>query len=334
MSFAAKTLVALFLVFAIGAASSHGAERKRPLHVAVSVYNTGPAFMRKWLDDLNRHPAVLDGRVKLHVFNCAGSHAYQHMHIETITATRYDAAILVANDMYASGRLVGLLADSGIPVVASCAQTSADDLDAFIGPDDVMAGYLTAATVAKELNGHGNVIVLRGPSEQGATQHRNKGISQALEKYPGIKEIRSIPANWSRAEAMRVVQGLIDRSIRIDGIIAQNDEMALGAIEIVRMNDMTAIPVASIDGISDAVDAVQRGELLQTLRQDSALQAQGALDLTLRRLIGPEYAPESPAWREGLLEQWKMDSRHRYIVPWEVITASRADSSANALAAE
>ncbi len=38
-----------------------------------------------------------------------------------------------------------------------------DDLDAFIGPDDVRAGRLTAASVAEKLNGRGNVVVLRGP---------------------------------------------------------------------------------------------------------------------------------------------------------------------------
>lgn len=329
MSYVTRIFTALLLVFAIGAVSAQGADRKEPIHVAVSVYSTGPVFMRKWLNDLNRHPAVLDGRVKLHVFDCAGSHAFQHMHFETISTLRYDAVIVVANDFYASQRLVGLLAGTGIPVVASCAQTNTDDLDAFIGPDDIRAGYLTAISVAEALDGHGNVVVLRGLSDQGATKHRTIGISEALREYPGVKEIRSTPGNWSRAEAMQVVQGLIDRGIRIDGIIAQNDEMALGALAILKANAKTAIPVASIDGLPDAVDAVQRGELLQTLRQDSALQAQGALDLTLRELIGREYAPESPAWPVELLEQWEADSQHRYIVRWEVITAPKMALSTN-----
>ncbi len=77
MPYAAKAVITFLFIFFIGTAFSNGSEQKRPIHVAVSVYNTGPAFMRKWVDDLNRHPAVLDGRVKLHVFNCTGSHEFQ-----------------------------------------------------------------------------------------------------------------------------------------------------------------------------------------------------------------------------------------------------------------
>ena len=73
MPYAIKAVIAFLFVFILGATFSTGVGQKRPIHVAVSVYNTGPAFMRKWVDDLNRHPAVLDGRVKLHVFNCTGS---------------------------------------------------------------------------------------------------------------------------------------------------------------------------------------------------------------------------------------------------------------------
>ena len=80
-------------------------------------------------------------------------------------------------------------------------------LDAFIGPDDVRDGYLTAVSMAEELNGGSNVIVLCGPLDQGATQHRGVGIAEALKEYPGIKEIGSVPANWSRAEAMQVGRG-------------------------------------------------------------------------------------------------------------------------------
>ncbi len=282
--------------------------------------------MRKWINDLNQHPAVLDGRVKLDIFDCAGMHDIQHLHIESISTRRYDAAIVVANDMFASKKLVELLAETGIPVVASCAQTSAvDGLDAFIGPDDFQAGYLTAVAVAEKLNGQGNVVVLRGPSGQGATQYRNEGIRKALSKYPGINEIRSEAGNWSGGKAMQVMQQLLGRNLRIDGIIAQNDEMALGALQEMRQNGLSPVPTASIDGMGDAVIAVQNGNLLQTLRQDSTLQAQGALDLALRSVIGPEYIPECAAWKKDLLDQWEEGISHRFIVPWEVIAAGIMD---------
>lgn len=319
-------IVAFLFTLAAGTGLVQGADREKSIHVAVSVYSKGPAFMRKWISDLKQHPAVLDGRVKLDIFDCAGRHDIQYSHFESITARKHDAVIVVANDMFASKKLAELLVESKIPVVASCAQTSANEqLEAFIGPDDFQAGYLTAVAVAEKLNGQGNVVVLRGPSGQGSTQFRNAGIRQALADYPGIKEIRSEAGDWSGAKAMQSIQQLLGRNLKIDGIIAQNDEMALGALHELSLNGMASVPTASIDGMGEAVDAVQNGELLQTLRQDSALQAQGALGLVLRKVIGPEYTPECAAWEKDLLEQWEEGTLNRFIIPWGVIAASKME---------
>lgn len=315
--------VGVFLFSAVaGMAFARAAEAGKPIRVAVSVYNIAPAFIRMWVADLRRHPAVVDGRVELRVYNCTGSHSVQHTNFETIATNTYDAVLVVGNDVHAGTRLAEILEKPAIPIVASCAQIETENVDAFIGPDDIQAGFLTATSVAKKMGGTGNVVVLRGPPEQGAARHRDAGIDKALAGYPGIKEVRSIPAGWSRASAMEVVQGLLDRNLEIHGIIAQNDEMALGVIDTLKRNSLPLVPIASIDGLGEAVDAVRRGELLQTLRQDSAVQAQGALDLLLRTLMGSEYAPESPAWRGTLLEQWGEDARHVYVVPWEVIAGA------------
>lgn len=311
-------MFAFLFVVALGFRPVQGAEKAEPIDVAVSVYNEAPAYMRQWTEDLKNHPAVLDGRVKLHIYGCIGNHLVQHMHFETISSMRYDAVIFVANDWRGSKRMVDIVRESGIPVVASCAPTIADGLEAFIGPDDVKAGFATATAVLDAMGGTGNVVVLRGPSEQGSVQLRNAGIADALKKYPGVTEVRTASAGWSRVGAMEIVQNLLDRNVQIDGIIAQNDEIALGALDVLKRNNASLVPIASIDGIPAAVDAVERGELLQTLRQDSVLEAQGALDLVLRNVVGPEYAPEGKGWDGDLLEQWH-DGKQHYDIPWEMI---------------
>ncbi len=290
---------------------------EKPLRVAVSVYSYAPAYMRKWVDDLQEHPAVLDGRVRLHFYNGMGSHPSQHEQFETIATIGYDAIVLVANDLKASKRLLAVA--DGIPVVASCAPTDADTIDGFIGPDDVLAGYLTAKSVIEQIGGAGNVVILRGPPEQGATQHRDIGIARALAEHPDVTVIQAIATHWSRAMAMQAIQGVLERNVAIDGIIAQNDEMALGAIDLLKLSALPPATVASIDGIDEAVAAVERGDLLQTLRQDSTAEAQGALDLVLRSLSGPGFQPESPAWQGDMRRQWE-EGASVVTVPWEVIS--------------
>ncbi len=328
MNFAKLTIKAFLLVLALGMGAARGADTGKPMSVAVSVYSKAPSFIGRWINDLRQHLAVLDGRVELVIYDSTSRHDYQHMHFEIIAVKQHDAVIVVANDMFASNRLMELLAGTGIPVVASCAQTRAGDLlDAFIGPDDFQAGYLTAVAVAEKLSGQGNVLVLRGPPEQGATQFRDSGITKALAEYPEISKVRSETANWSAGEAMQVVRKLLNRGLPIDGIIAQNDDMALGAIQAFKVNGMALVPIASIDGMGEAEKAVRTGELLQTLRQDTVLQAQGALDLVLRNLMGPEYLPESAAWNGTLLQQWNNGSSSRFTVPWETISARTMELS-------
>ena len=113
----------------------------------------------------------------------------------------------------------------------------------------------------------------------------------------------------------------------IQGVISHNDEMALGAIEAIKARgiDPATLPVGGVDGIADALKAVKRGEMWTTL-QDSNAQAQGAIDLTLRRLIGASYRPMSAVWKQyaGQLE-WGDGTQTEYLVPWTPVTKENAD---------
>ncbi|WP_420797201.1 substrate-binding domain-containing protein [Bacillus pumilus] len=73
----------------------------------------------------------------------------------------------------------------------------------------------------------------------------------------------------------------------ISGIIAQNDDMALGALQAVKSRGLTPteVPVTSIDGMPDAIQAAKRNEIT-TFLQDAQAQSQGALDVALRALAG------------------------------------------------
>ncbi len=114
----------------------------------------------------------------------------------------------------------------------------------------------------------------------------------------------------------------------INGIIGENDEEALGALEAVkgRGMDATKLPIAGVDGITDALLAVKRGEMMSTL-QDADAQAKGAIDLALRAVIGENYKPRAAVWDvNGGQLAWAGGTAQHYYVPWVAVTPANVDS--------
>src|SRR5690606_31616770 len=102
---------------------------------------------------------------------------------------------------------------------------------------------------------------------------------KVLANYPDVKVLETRTANWSRAESLTLVENwLISHGGDIQGVIAENDEMAIGSLEAVKAYglDPAVVPVAGVDGVTDALLAVQRGEMMSTLQDADAL-AQGAI---------------------------------------------------------
>jgi putative xylitol transport system substrate-binding protein len=204
-----------------------------------------------------------------------------------------------------------------------------DLLTAYIGSDDVVGGRLEAEAVVNKIGGRGNVVVIQGPIGQSAQIERLKGNQEVLQKHPEVKVLENKTANWSRAEALSLMENwLTAHPNQIQGVIGQNDEMALGALEAIKgaKLDVRNFAVAGIDGVTDAMLAAKRGEMVSFL-QDAKAQAQGALDLALRAVKGDSYQPQSEIWKQYEKEMpWNGGTQKEYNVPWTPITPENVDT--------
>jgi hypothetical protein len=146
------------------------------------------------------------------------------------------------------------------------------------------------------------VVIIEGPIGQSAQIQRLEGNQEALAACPGIQVLEQQTANWSRAEAQTLMENwLTTHGDAIKGVIGQNDEMALGAIEAIKGAGMSTsdFAIAGIDGITDALNAVKAGEM-QSILQDANAQAQGALDLAIFHASGmpADFQPASEIWAQ------------------------------------
>ncbi|MFQ7133190.1 MAG: substrate-binding domain-containing protein, partial [Dorea formicigenerans] len=99
-------------------------------------------------------------------------------------------------------------------------------------------------------------------------------------------------ANWSRSEAMTLMETwLTTYGDEINAVVAENDEMALGARQAIEDGGYD-IPCIGIDGITDAVTAVKEGRMIASDFQDAEGQISGAIDAAIKVLDGKEVEKE------------------------------------------
>ncbi|MBI1171329.1 substrate-binding domain-containing protein [bacterium] len=297
------------------------------LKIGAAVYGLNAEFMQIWAAALKNHPAVKSGLVDVTVFDGKYDALTQQDQFNTMITQGYDAIIFVPIDVEAGAAAVQAAHDAGIPVFGSNTRVNSKLLTSYVGSDDVKSGYMEAKYVLDKIGCKGNVVVIEGPIGQSAQIQRLEGNKKALAECPNVKVLEDKTANWSRAEAQTLMENwLTAHPGEINGVIGQNDEMALGAIEAIKgaKLDVKSFAIAGIDGVTDALLAVKAGNMASIL-QDGAAQAQGALDLAIASKM-PDYKPMSDIWKQYPDMPWADGKAAEYSVPWTPVTAENVDA--------
>ncbi|GLQ10684.1 sugar ABC transporter substrate-binding protein [Devosia yakushimensis] len=325
-----RRLMLAALTGASALALSMGTAYAADYRIAAVVQSLDTEFNVLWANAANAHPLVKDGSVELTILDGRMDPLNQSNQFDTAINEKYDAIIFVPVDINAGNDPVQRARDAGVPVIGSNTLISDTSLyTAYISSNDVAAGEILAKSVVDRMGGKGNVVIVEGMIGQSAQVQRLEGIQKALAAYPDVKVIETRTANWSRAESLTLVENwLTSHGGDIQGIIAENDEMAIGSLEAVKAYglDPANVPVAGVDGVTDALLAVQRGEMMSTL-QDADAQAQGAIDLALAAAEGEGYAPKAAVWDvNGGTLAWDNGKGTQYSVPWVPVTAENVEA--------
>jgi ABC-type sugar transport system substrate-binding protein len=138
--------------------------------------------------------------------------------------------------------------------------SACSDFIGFIGSNFAGQAKIAADDLGGALKGKGDVAVLQGTSGNNVATDRTEGFNkQIAAKYPGIKIVASQTANFDQATGQKVMEQILQSHPDIKGVYAENDTMALGAIQAIRSASKVPgkdIKIVSIDGIEDAVKDV------------------------------------------------------------------------------
>lgn len=226
--------------------------------------------------------------VEIEVFDGNYDPATQLSQFENMIAQGYDAIIFSPVDVDALAVAVEAATDAGVPVFGVNTKVNSDLLTSYVGSNDVDAGEIEMQWMADKLGGKGNIVIIEGPLGSSAQVQRKQGIYNILEKYPDIKVLAIQTGNWQRSEGLMLMENWLQAFPgEINGVVAQNDEMALGAINSLEEAGLKdSIPVVGVDAISDALKAVGEGRLNATVFQDAVGQGQQSVEVAVKHLKG------------------------------------------------
>lgn len=206
---------------------------------------------------------------------------------ETMIQNAYDALILspLTNDCLNSA--VATAKTAGMPIVnANCEYIA--DCDVFVGGLQIEIGIRAADYIAEKIGGSGKVAIIEGVAGTFTSIQRVNGFNkQMTEKYPNIQIVASVPADYETEKGLNVATDILTSNPDISAIYCCNDNMALGAVEALRAQNLLGkVIILGVDGTGDAYKSIAAGELTATVDQFPVINGAAAVEVAIRLLAG------------------------------------------------
>ncbi|NDL66813.1 substrate-binding domain-containing protein [Anaerotalea alkaliphila] len=253
--------------------------------------NVNDTFQTYLIDAANAY--AQENNIDLIVVDAQNDVVKQQDQVNTFVTQGVDALVVLPIDTSATAPMTKAAQDAGIPLVYCNTNPHPDgnfpEGTYYVGSIEKEAGTFQAEYIGELLGGVGNVAILQGSlTHEGALQ-RTEGVEETLaSKYPDIKVVGAQTAEWQRDMAMSVTENWMTANNNdIQAIFANNDEMALGAVNVAQARGMD-VKVIGIDGTTDALTAIKAGTLAGSVFQDAEGQARGAMEKAMNVAQGEE----------------------------------------------
>ena len=268
--------------------------------IGVSMALFDDNFLTVLRNGLIEQADAMDG-VDIQVEDAQNDVAKQLDQINNFIASGVDAIIVNPVDTSATQAMTQAAESAGVPLVYVNREPinvdSLPDNQAFVASDERESGTLETIEMcdifAEQGTDPARVYVMMGELSNQAAVQRTQDIHDVMDAGKCAVELEIIDeqtANWSRDEAQDLMTNWLSSGEPFDGLISNNDEMAIGAIQAMKASgiSMDEVVVGGIDATQDALAAMSAGDLDVTVFQDAAGQGAGALDAALKLAAGEE----------------------------------------------
>ncbi|MGP9792135.1 substrate-binding domain-containing protein [Roseinatronobacter sp. NSM] len=269
-----------------------GAAQAQTIGVAMSLFDDN--YLTVLRHNIQRHADDLGVTVQME--DAQGNIARQQSQIENFVASGVDGVIVMLVDAD-SGRAMSRIAErADVPLIfVNMLPANMDDFpakQAWVGSDEEQAGELQATEMCRLLGGEGDAVILMGQLGTTGQRGRTAAVERVLqsEECSGINVLDSQTGNWMRTAALDLMTNWLSSGMQPDAVFANNDEMALGAIQALKAAgiSMGDVVVGGVDATQDAMAALQAGDLDVTVYQSARGQGEGSLDTVLSIIRGED----------------------------------------------
>ena len=279
----------LLLVFSQWAAANY--------RVGVSIARVDDNFMTYVRSGLEE--AAKKDNIQIQFEDAQGDVVRQLNQVQGFLNQKVDAVIVLPVDTAATANMTRAAVDAQTPLVYVNRHPDERVLPkgvVTVASNDIEAGQLQMRYLAEKLGGKGTLAIIMGDLAQNSTHDRTEGVKQVLKDYPGIKIVEQQSAEWQRNKGMDLTSNWLLAGTSFDAIVANNDEMAIGAAMALQQAGKTKgeIAIVGIDGLPDGLAAIKRGMLAASVFQDPNAQAATALQAAIKMIKGEPV--ETDVW--------------------------------------
>ena len=246
--------------------------------------------------------AITEAGGQIEVNDATEDSIKQQDQVNSFIAKGVKGLIVVPVDTSSMDAITNAARNAGIPICYVNRNPFAGKEDTmpegvyYVGSQEIVAGQLQGERVGELLQGKGGVAILVGILGNEGALKRTEGNKEVLAaKYPGITVLAEQTANWQRDQAVTVTENWITTyGHNLNAILANNDEMALGAIKALEAANRKDVFVLGVDATLDGRNAVREGLMAATVFQDANGQGGGAAKVITAKIKGGN--PDKITW--------------------------------------
>ena len=251
--------------------------------------------------------------------------------IDEALAARPDAMLLVAVHPTAINPSIRRINAAGIPLVSYINRFTNGESVAYVGSEDRPLAERIAGYLCGNLAGRGDIVIIEGPRDSITSDDRLRGFQDALRRFPGVRVAAQLRGDYQRAPARAAMALWLGGGRNVDGVLAANDVMALGAIDALQ-ELRRACPVVGVNAIPEAIAAIRDGAMLATADFSAMEMACIAMEAALRHLRG-ERVPREIILPVQIVDRtncaaWDKPWEERVCRSWEEALAAGATRAA------
>jgi ribose transport system substrate-binding protein len=218
-----------------------------------------------------------------YVPSTADSVAEQNKLVDDAIKDKPDAIVFVPVDYTQAAGAVGKINGANIPLINANEKLSGGTVAGYVGIDDAALAKATGEYLLKAIGGKGNVVILDGPDDNLTSRGRSGGFRDAIKEAADVKLLAGKSGSYARQQAKQVTTSFLSSFPQVDGILAANDPMAIGAVDALKAAGRKSL-VAGINASREVMDLIKSGDIVGSGDYDTFVQGCIAVEMAVRAI--------------------------------------------------